>query len=206
MSAADSITCTMQDGATHVIDCPAGTTAAAIRRTLAERTGHSFDLIELIHAEGVLADREVVARGEELAVMIKPGLLLLPGMADTPEFREELYFELLQCGISHTTSDGLRYTIVMGAETDPDDEDEALKYVRVFILQRMAGLEQSYTSIWQYETGLANDRRSLGNMAYEALWKLISAVRNVRECSRCNKRRRIMKGTEHCMWCLLAPL
>jgi hypothetical protein len=201
---ADSITCNM-NGSIHTIDYPADATGEGIRRTLAERTGHPFDLIELIHAEGVLADRGVVARGAELTVMIKPAPLLLPGMADTPEFREELYFELLDCGISHTTSDGLRYSIVMGAETD--DEDEVLlRYVRAFIVQRMEGLEHSYTSIWGYESSRSNHARVLGDMAYEALCKLISAVRNVRECSRCNKRRRIMKGTEHCMRCLLAPL
>ena len=43
-------------------------------------------------------------------------------------------------------------------------------------------------------------------MAYEMVCKLMRAVRDTRECNRCAKRRRIMKGTEHCMGCLLAPL
>ena len=126
---ADSITCNM-NGSIHTIDYPADATGEAIRRILAERTGHPFDFIELINAEGVLADREIVARGAELTVMIKPAFQLLPGMADTREFREELFFKLEDCDISHDTSDCLRYGIVM----EPDDEVEELKSVRVFIL------------------------------------------------------------------------
>ena len=142
MSAADSITCTMQDGATHVIDCPAGTTAAAIRRILAERTEHPLRSIELIHAEGVLADREIVARGAELTVMIKPAPLLLPGMEDTPEYREDLYNYLLKCGTSHNANDGLRYLIAIY-----DDDEAGLKYVRASIFNRDEG-EEHYSFVW----------------------------------------------------------
>jgi uncharacterized protein (DUF736 family) len=200
MSTADSITCTMQDGATHVIDCPAGTTAAAIRRTLAERTEHPLCSIELIHAEGELADREIVARGAELTVMIKPAPLLLPGMEDTPEYREELYNYLLKCGTSHNTNDGLQYSMLI-----IDDDEQGLKYVRAAIFNRDEG-EEHYSFVWECESKRSNNPGRLGDMAYEMACKLMRAVRDTRECNRCAKRRRIMKGTEHCMGCLLAPL
>ena len=53
---------------------------------------------------------------------------------------------------------------------------------------------------------MLNNAGRLKTMAYEALCKLMSAVRDARECSRCAKRRCIIEGTEHCMDCLLAPL
>jgi hypothetical protein len=203
---ADSITCNM-NGSIHTIDYPADATGEGIRRTLAERTGHPFDLIELIHAEGVLADREVVARGAELTVMIKPAPLLLPGMSDTPEFRQRLFDLLLLRNIEHTDqSDGplknMRWTLIM---TCYDDDDE--KHIRALLQEHQAA--GYYSDVWRYESEkvrVSNDAGRLKTMAYEALCKLMSEVRHIRECSRCTKKRRIMEGTTHCMDCLLAPL
>ena len=77
-----------------------------------------------------------------------------------------------------------------------------MKYVCAWIQEPQDG---RLTNIWFHETTVVYTR-NLGEVAYETLCELMSAVRNTRECSRCAKRRRIMEGTEHCMHCLLAPL
>ena len=61
----DSITCTMHDGATHVIDYRADATVGSTRCALAELAWHQSDRIELLHAvQGLLDDDSVaVARG-----------------------------------------------------------------------------------------------------------------------------------------------
>ena len=126
-------------------------------------------------------------------------------MEDSEEFREEFFSHLSDCDITRNTKSGLRYGISM----DDEDDDEDLKHVRAFIIQRLEGEADAYSTVWHCRSDTArvlNNACRLKIMAHDTLCKLVKAVRETHECSRCTKRRRTIKDTERCMGCLLAPL
>ena len=168
-----------------------------LKIAIAQQTGRDASLMILLNnANGVQLTNGVLPAGlSEVTIEMND---LLPGMADTDEFRDMLY--------AHKNAivkkvEGLHMRLEL-VESFAIGKQRFEACIEVRGDDMVWDMEFEMSSLSYTEFDIASHKEA----KYDLLMKMIQAYRELGECSRCTKKRRIMTGVDHCIGCVLTGL
>jgi hypothetical protein len=176
-----------------------------LKIAIAQQTGRDASLMILLNnVNGVQLTNGVLPAGLSEVTIQLMDLGLLPGMADTDEFRDKLY-----------SFDVPIEKKVEGLEMRLEHKRNCHNlehYFHACIIVRGHTDNTVDWQDWNEEFSMSSlsykecDITSLKRAKYDLLMKMIQAYRELGECSRRTMKRRTMTGVDYCIGCVLTGL